>query len=107
VPAAVRPAVDAEFAAGNRVIAVASRAAPAQSAITAADEQSLRFRGLLVFLDPPRATARQALDRLAGLGVTVKVLTGDNPGDRAKVCDPPVHAVLRADQLTVRLRPLA
>jgi len=86
VPAAARPALDAEFAAGNRVVAVASRAAPGQSAITAADEHGLEFRGLLVFLDPPKATARRALDRLAGLGVTVKVLTGDNPAVAAKVC---------------------
>ncbi len=86
VPAAARPALDAEFAAGNRVVAVASRAAPGQSAITGADEHDLRFRGLLVFLDPPKATARQALGRLAGLGVTVKVLTGDNPAVAAKVC---------------------
>ncbi len=86
VPAAARAALDAEFAAGNRVVAVASRAAAGQSAITAADEQGLRLRGLLVFLDPPKSTARQALDRLAGLGVTVKVLTGDNAAVAAKVC---------------------
>jgi P-type Mg2+ transporter len=86
VPAAARTAMDAEFGAGNRVVAVASRAAPVQPAITAADEHGLEFRGLLVFLDPPKATARRALDRLAGLGVTVKVLTGDNPAVAAKVC---------------------
>ena len=86
VPATARAALDAEFAAGNRVVAVATRAAPGQSAITGADEHDLRFRGLLVFLDPPKATARRALDRLAGLGVTVKVLTGDNPAVAAKVC---------------------
>jgi P-type Mg2+ transporter len=101
VPAAARPALDAEFAAGNRVVAVASRAAPGQSAITAADEQGLRFRGLLVFLDPPKATARQALDRLAGLGVAVKVLTGDNPAVAAKVCAdlglPPGRVMTGAD----------
>ena len=57
-----------------------------QSEITGTDEQDLRFRGLLVFLDPPKATARRALGRLAGLGVTVKILTGDNPAVAAKVC---------------------
>ena len=59
------------------------------------------FRGLLVFLDPPKATARQALDRLAGLGVTVKVLTGDNPAVAAKVCAdlglPPGRVMTGAD----------
>jgi P-type Mg2+ transporter len=86
VPGAARKAVEAEFAAGNRVIAVATREAPGQSSLTPADEQDLTFRGILVFLDPPKPSAREALRRLAGLGVTVKVLTGDNPAVAAKVC---------------------
>lgn len=86
VPAAARRALDAEFAAGNRVIAVAARPAAGQSSLTAADEHGLRLRGLLVFLDPPKPDARAALQRLAGLGVTVKILTGDNATVAAKVC---------------------
>jgi P-type Mg2+ transporter len=86
VPAAARKALDAEFAAGNRVIAVATRDAPGRSSITPADEHGLTFRGILVFLDPPKPDARAALQRLAGLGVTVKILTGDNPVVAAKVC---------------------
>ena len=86
IPDGAREALEAEFAAGNRVIAVATRQAPGQSSITPADEYGLRFRGILVFLDPPKPTARGALQRLAGLGVTVKLLTGDNPAVAAKVC---------------------
>jgi Mg2+-importing ATPase len=86
VPGAARGALDAEFAAGNRVIAVASRQAPGQSAISPADEHDLTFCGILVFLDPPKPTARTALKRLADLGITVKILTGDNPAVAAKVC---------------------
>ncbi len=86
VPAGGRKALEAEFAAGNRVVAVATRAAPGQSSITTADEHALRFRGILVFLDPPKSTARAALQRLAGLGISVKILTGDNPVVAAKVC---------------------
>ncbi len=41
VPAAARTALDAEFAAGNRVIAVATREAAGQSSLTAADEHDL------------------------------------------------------------------
>ena len=52
----------------------------------AADEHDLTFRGILVFLDPPKPDARAALQRLARLGVTVKILTGDNPVVAAKVC---------------------
>jgi Mg2+-importing ATPase len=86
VPAAARAALDAEFAAGNRVIAVATRDASDQSVITPADEHGLAFRGTLVFLDPPKATAGTALKRLADLGITVKILTGDNAAVAAKVC---------------------
>jgi P-type Mg2+ transporter len=86
VPGTARKALDAEFADGNRVIAVATREAPGQSSLTPADEHDLRFRGLLVFLDPPKPDARAALRRLAGLGITVKILTGDNPAVAAKVC---------------------
>jgi len=86
VPGAARAALDAEFAAGNRVIAVATRHAPGQSAIGPADEYNLTFRGILVFLDPPKPTARTALKRLADLGISVKILTGDNPAVAAKVC---------------------
>lgn len=86
IPAAARAALEAEFAAGNRVIAVASRQAPGLSSITAADEHDLTFRGILVFLDPPKPTAKGALQRLARLGITVKILTGDNPVVAAKVC---------------------
>ncbi|POM23558.1 Magnesium-transporting ATPase, P-type 1 [Actinomadura rubteroloni] len=87
VPDALRAALDAEFAAGNRVIAVASRAVPAaHAALTPDDEHDLAPDGLLVFSDPPKPSARTALDRLAGLGITVKVLTGDNPVVAAKVC---------------------
>ncbi|HSR22189.1 MAG TPA: HAD-IC family P-type ATPase, partial [Candidatus Eisenbacteria bacterium] len=75
VPAGTRTVLDAEFAAGNRVVAVATRAMPAHQPVTAQDERDLRLEGLLVFLDPPKATARRALERLAALGVTVKVLT--------------------------------
>jgi P-type Mg2+ transporter len=86
VPGAARKALDGEFAAGNRVVAVATREAEGRSSVTPADEHDLTFRGLLVFLDPPKPDARAALQRLARLGVTVKILTGDNPVVAAKVC---------------------
>ena len=68
------------------MIAVATKDAPGRSSITVADEHDLCFRGILVFLDPPKADAAAALRRLAGLGVTVKILTGDNATVAAKVC---------------------
>jgi Mg2+-importing ATPase len=85
VPRAARAALDAEFAAGNRVVAVATKV-EAGSGLSESDEVRLALAGLLVFLDPPKQDAAAALQRLAGLGVDVKVVTGDNPAVAAKVC---------------------
>lgn len=43
------------------------------------DSQTLVFEGLCTFADPPKATAPQAIARLGGLGVRVKILSGDDP----------------------------
>jgi Mg2+-importing ATPase len=91
----------AEFAAGHRIVAVATRSAPGATRIDRSDEQGLTLRGFLVFLDPPKASAAPALARLATLGVTVKVVTGDNPTVAATVCAqlglPPREVLTGAD----------
>jgi Mg2+-importing ATPase len=86
VPQAGRDALAAEFAAGNRVVAVATRTADDEHPPTPADESGLSLAGFLVFLDPPKPDAAKALKRLAGLGIAVKVVTGDNPAVAVKVC---------------------
>ncbi|MEV5947763.1 magnesium-translocating P-type ATPase [Streptomyces sp. NPDC051993] len=87
VPPEARAALAAEFAAGNRVVAVASRpVAPGTQDVGPEDEQELILAGLLVFLDPPKPDAAAALRRLSGLGIAVKVVTGDNAAVAAKVC---------------------
>ena len=86
VPEAARDALAREFAAGNRVVAVATRPASDARQLTAADERGLQLAGLLVFLDPPKQDAADSLQRLASLGIAVKVVTGDNPAVAVKVC---------------------
>jgi Mg2+-importing ATPase len=86
VDEASRNALDAEFRAGNRVVAVATRDIDRDGPPVPADEHDLRLRGLLVFLDPPKPDAAAALGRLAALGIRVKVVTGDNAQVAAKVC---------------------
>lgn len=86
VPAAARDALASEFGAGNRVVAVATRPAEDSRQLTTADERGLRLAGLLVFLDPPKQDAADSLQRLASLGIAVKVVTGDNPAVAVKVC---------------------
>jgi Mg2+-importing ATPase len=79
VPDAVWPMVDDEFAVGGRVLVVARRDMPDVDTVTADDERDLEFMGLLVFRDRPRRDAAAAIARLGALGVSVKVITGDNP----------------------------
>ncbi len=86
VPDSAGKAIDREFASGSRVVAVASRPAGDLRVIGAQDEKGLRLEGALVFLDPPKASAAAALARLARLGITVKVVTGDNAVVALKVC---------------------
>jgi Mg2+-importing ATPase len=86
VPDSARHALDTEFAAGGRVVAVATRPAPGAEAVTAGDEHDLTLVGYLVFLDQPKLDAAASLGRLAALGITVKVVTGDNAIVAEKVC---------------------
>jgi Mg2+-importing ATPase len=86
VPDSARDALAAEFAAGNRVVAVATRTTVDTQSLTAEDERNLRLAGLLVFLDPPKHDAATALRRLEVLGIAVKVVTGDNAAVAVKVC---------------------
>ena len=78
--------LDALFADGRRVVAVAGKPAPGLTAIAAADETDLTLLGFLVFADEPKAAARDSLAQLAALGIEVKVATGDNPHVAEKVC---------------------
>jgi Mg2+-importing ATPase len=86
VPVAAQATLQAQFAAGGRIVAVASRPASGSSTIVPADEHDLILMGFLVFHDRPKADAADALRRLAELGITVKVATGDNPLVAEKVC---------------------
>jgi Mg2+-importing ATPase len=87
VTAEAQAVVDAQFAAGSRVIAVATRVADnPREALTEADEHDLELAGFLTFVDRPKADAHEALDRLDRLDVAVKVITGDNDRVAQKVC---------------------
>jgi len=71
---------------GSRIIALGARRAPDVSAATDADEQGLTFVGFLVFFDRPKAHASESLQRLAQLGIEVKVITGDSEAVAVAVC---------------------
>jgi P-type Mg2+ transporter len=63
---------------GYRVLALATREAPAQSDYTVEDERDLTLVGFLLFADPPKADAQKAIESLKALGIHLKVITGDN-----------------------------
>ncbi|AXJ08562.1 magnesium-translocating P-type ATPase [Arthrobacter sp. PM3] len=86
-PADVQATLNEQFDAGSRVVAVAARPADGLADLTPADEKDLVLAGFLVFLDRPKANARESLDRLEALGITVKIATGDNARVAEKVCD--------------------
>jgi Mg2+-importing ATPase len=76
--AAIETAFTGACEAGLRVIGVAYRAMPGAPHVTKADEVGMTFAGLVRFHDPVKADVGAALDELAGLGVGVKIVTGDN-----------------------------
>jgi Mg2+-importing ATPase len=90
---------------GFRVIALAYKQMPGASddpVYAVKDESELILLGFLAFLDPPKDTAIEALKRLHGLAVDVKILTGDNEIITAYICKEvgvPVQAMLLGPQI--------
>ena len=62
---------------GLRVLGLATRKIEAKVCLTR-DEADMTFLGFLVFFDPPKADVVEAVGSLNKLGVTLKVITGDN-----------------------------
>ncbi len=72
---------------GFRVVAVAYKTMDAaKTTYTVADESDLTLLGYIAFLDPPKESAGAAIAALAGKGVRVKILTGDNEVITRKIC---------------------
>jgi P-type Mg2+ transporter len=64
---------------GFRLLGVAFKPMPAEDRVdlTLDDEANLTFVGFCVFVDPPKPDAAQAVADLAELGITLKVISGD------------------------------
>jgi len=72
---------------GFRVVAVACRTFDAAKTVySVADESDLTLVGFVAFLDPPKESAAAAIAELQRLGVSVKILTGDNDLVTRKIC---------------------
>jgi Mg2+-importing ATPase len=71
---------------GFRVLAVAYKCLPARPTYSREEESELILKGYVAFLDPPKETAEKAITALKKIGVTIKVLTGDNDLGTRKIC---------------------
>jgi Mg2+-importing ATPase len=113
---------------GLRVLAVAHRVFDKDHSniYTVEDESGLVLDGFIAFLDPPKETAKTALDSLKENGIKVMVLTGDNDVIAGKVCrevglefekiitgselddlsDPEVSELIEQHQIFARLTPM-
>ena len=66
------------------------------------DESELVFAGFAAFLDPPKASAGQALNAMAASGIAVKIVTGDNERVTRHVCTElgiPIKGVLTGTEV--------
>lgn len=72
---------------GLRMLAVAQKnEVPDEEHFTIADESHMVLIGFVGFLDPPKESAKGAVDALREHGVRTIVLTGDSEGVALKVC---------------------
>ncbi|MDR0915799.1 MAG: magnesium-translocating P-type ATPase [Oscillospiraceae bacterium] len=72
---------------GLRMLAVAQKnEVPASGAFGVQDERDMVLLGFVGFLDPPKESAKTAINALREHGVRTVVLTGDSEGVAVKVC---------------------
>jgi Mg2+-importing ATPase len=74
---------------GLRVLAVAYRDLPVEprQEYTKEDEKDLVFVGYIGFLDPPKKTAKEALEFLSKYGISIRIITGDNEIITKRICE--------------------
>jgi Mg2+-importing ATPase len=72
---------------GYRLLAVASRSTESKTSYSVGDEKDLTLLGFLIFTDPPKKDAHEAINKLNDMGVAVKILTGDNELVAKTICE--------------------
>ena len=63
---------------GYRTLGLAYKRLVNRDDLDKADECEMCFLGFLVFFDPPKADSSETISQLKALGVTLKIITGDN-----------------------------
>jgi Mg2+-importing ATPase len=78
----------AQSAEGFRSLAVCYRPVPEDQVLfSISDEKAMILVGLVTFIDPPRASARESVQLLGSSGIELKILTGDNELVTRKTCE--------------------
>jgi Mg2+-importing ATPase len=63
---------------GFRVLGIATKEVEPKPEYSPKDEREMTFIGFLLFFDPPKPDAQKTISDLCSMGVTLKVITGDN-----------------------------
>jgi Mg2+-importing ATPase len=63
---------------GFRTLGIAYKNLPEDKPINKSDEKDMTFIGFLTLFDPPKANIIDTIARLKNLGVSLKIITGDN-----------------------------
>jgi Mg2+-importing ATPase len=87
---------------GFRVLAVASKEIGAEKLYEPDDEKNLTFYGFLAFLDPAKLSVLDTLKRMRAMGITTKIITGDNAYVTEKVANDIgliIDGILNGDEL--------
>ena len=73
---------------GLRVVAVCKKKnIDLSHPLSVKDESQMTLTGFIGFLDPPKESAKEAIEKLNHYGIRVMVLTGDNAEVTKSVCD--------------------
>ena len=73
---------------GMQVIAIASkREYRGVNVFNVSDESNMTFIGSVAFLDPAKKDVKSTLKKLKNIGITTKILTGDNPYAANNICN--------------------
>jgi Mg2+-importing ATPase len=63
---------------GFRVLGLAIRKLPEKDDYQRDDEREMTFMGFLLFFDPPKPGVKETIENLARMGISLKIISGDN-----------------------------
>jgi Mg2+-importing ATPase len=87
---------------GFRVLAIASKEIEPEKRYESNDEKDMSFYGFLAFLDPAKSSVSETLKRMRVMGISVKIITGDNAYVTEKIANDislPIDGILTGIEL--------